>query len=204
MAYTDEDFGDGIVDTICTGCDLPAVVNDLHLCQDCFAKLERDLIRARDWDYSGTAFMTPDEDLEELRLRVISEYGANYELIAPPDKTELRRNPPRRKAMPLPYPQVEPRPAGSYTETDVLDSLERILAATRSYVWRDLQEVAPLLRQEYPDLNPKAYEHKNLLRMLQAHPKRFQTHRDGSKHKKGTHTYVRLSRDHTKTRGVEN
>ncbi len=55
MSYDEDDFDEGMVDTICGGCDLPAVVNDVHLCQDCFAKLERDLIRARDWDYSGTA-----------------------------------------------------------------------------------------------------------------------------------------------------
>ena len=53
----DERETDLLIDTICVGCDLPFPVNDLGLCDECFAKLERDLIRARDWDYSATAFM---------------------------------------------------------------------------------------------------------------------------------------------------
>ncbi len=48
MSYDEDDLGDGLMDTICAGCDPSAAVNDVHLCQDCFAKRERDLIRARD------------------------------------------------------------------------------------------------------------------------------------------------------------
>jgi hypothetical protein len=45
----------------CQGCDLFGRLNDLLLCEDCAAKLERDLIRQRDWDYSATAFgLSPD------------------------------------------------------------------------------------------------------------------------------------------------
>jgi hypothetical protein len=73
-----------IIDTICVACDLPAPVNDLGLCDDCFEKLERDLIRARDWDYSATAFGVAEEDREALREAIIREYGAAYELIEPP------------------------------------------------------------------------------------------------------------------------
>lgn len=65
----------------CRGCDLPLPVNDLSLCDDCYAKLERDLIRMRDWEYSAEAFGLPDTQLEALRDRVIRDYGAAYELL---------------------------------------------------------------------------------------------------------------------------
>ncbi len=53
MDYPEDDSTDELIDTFCVGCDLPFPVNDLGLCDTCFAKLERDLIRARDWDYSS-------------------------------------------------------------------------------------------------------------------------------------------------------
>ncbi|PJF38683.1 MAG: hypothetical protein CUN54_10325, partial [Phototrophicales bacterium] len=64
--------------------DLCRPVNDLGLCNECFAKLERDLIRSRDWDHSATAFMVAEEKLEALRERIIRDYGAKYELIEDP------------------------------------------------------------------------------------------------------------------------
>jgi rRNA maturation endonuclease Nob1 len=33
----------------CQGCDMFLPVNDLGLCEDCAGKLERDMIRKRDW-----------------------------------------------------------------------------------------------------------------------------------------------------------
>ena len=82
--FHDNDPGpEEIIDTICVGCDLPARTNDLGLCRNCAAKLERDLIRSRDWDHSITAFGVEPEKLEALRERVIQEYGANDELIPP-------------------------------------------------------------------------------------------------------------------------
>ncbi len=73
---------DGNYDGECVGCDLWAPVNDLGLCDDCNAKLERDLIRQRDWGHSATAFAVPAEKFEELR-QIIAEYGEKLELIAP-------------------------------------------------------------------------------------------------------------------------
>lgn len=78
-----------LIDTICAGCDLPFPVNDLGLCDECFMKIERDLIRARDWDYSATAVMTLQERLEALRDRIIRDYGATYELIADPEAVAI-------------------------------------------------------------------------------------------------------------------
>ena len=68
-------------DVGCRGCFLPLPTNDLGLCDNCDAKLERDLIRMRDWEYSAEAFGMPDERLEALRDRAIREYGAAYELL---------------------------------------------------------------------------------------------------------------------------
>ena len=51
---TQEDGGDisGSLFGECQGCDCFAYVNDLGLCHECAGKLERDLIRERDWDYT--------------------------------------------------------------------------------------------------------------------------------------------------------
>ncbi|MEW6173389.1 MAG: hypothetical protein AB1510_10045 [Bacillota bacterium] len=66
----------------CLGCDQFLPVNDLDLCAECAAKLERDLIRQRDWDYSITAYTVDPSKREELRRQVIAQYGEKFELIA--------------------------------------------------------------------------------------------------------------------------
>jgi hypothetical protein len=116
-----------MVDTLCAGCERLVAVDDLGLCQECSAKLDRDLIRARDWAYSVTAALTQETERETLRLNVIARYGAAYELIQPPTQAERRARKPKRLIQ-----TVEPRAAGTYTESDVLDSLERLLAAGAS------------------------------------------------------------------------
>jgi hypothetical protein len=50
--------------------DMPARVNDVGLCDDCNAKPERALIRARDWEYSATAFLTPEHQRKTPRLDI--------------------------------------------------------------------------------------------------------------------------------------
>jgi len=67
-------------------------VNDLGLCDTCFAKLERDLIRSRDWDHSVSAIGVAPDQLEALRERVIHIYGAAYELIKSPKKPKNKRS----------------------------------------------------------------------------------------------------------------
>ena len=49
-------MGQFMVDIFCVGCDVPGDLDEMGLCDRCAAKLERDLIRNRDWDYSVTAF----------------------------------------------------------------------------------------------------------------------------------------------------
>ena len=73
----------GIYEWECQGCDLFGRVNDLLLCQECAVKLERDLIRQRDWAYSAIANGLSSEEQEELHRRVIKQYGETLEFIAP-------------------------------------------------------------------------------------------------------------------------
>ncbi len=84
----------------CRGCDLWGPVNDLGLCDDCAAKLDRDLIRQptgglrlRAWDYAAMAFGVAPQDRERLRDHVIARVGEKLELIAsaPPKQTAQRR-----------------------------------------------------------------------------------------------------------------
>ena len=67
----------------CAGCDAHTKLDDLGLCEECGAKLDRDMIRERDWDRSVTAWVCPQDKREELRTQVISKHGAELELIAP-------------------------------------------------------------------------------------------------------------------------
>jgi hypothetical protein len=92
MDYPEDDSTDELINAFCVACDLPLPVNDLGLCDTCFAKLERDLIRSRDWAYSVTAFGVAPDQLEGLRERVIRDYGAAYELIESPKKPKNKRS----------------------------------------------------------------------------------------------------------------
>lgn len=67
----------------CQGCNKIQPLDDLRLCNECAGKLDRDLIRERNWDYSVSAFGVPSSKREELRQHVISRYGEKLELIAP-------------------------------------------------------------------------------------------------------------------------
>ncbi|MFN2366465.1 MAG: hypothetical protein ABR523_08405 [Desulfurivibrionaceae bacterium] len=84
----------------CMGCDSFANLDDLGLCDSCAAKLARDLIRERDWAYSALAFGVPEERREELREKVIAQYGEKLELIAPSGKrgsSRKRKNKKKRR-----------------------------------------------------------------------------------------------------------
>jgi predicted amidophosphoribosyltransferase len=79
----------------CVGCDqVVPQRDDLGLCPACAAKLDRDMIRDRDWERSWTAWHTPVDQREALRARVVVRYGARYELIAPPAPKRRRRQRP--------------------------------------------------------------------------------------------------------------
>jgi hypothetical protein len=82
----DDDPGDGLDYGECQGCYLLLPLDDLGLCDGCREKLERDLIRRRDWDYSALAFGVPPEKREDLRQEIVQRYGERPELIAPKEK----------------------------------------------------------------------------------------------------------------------
>lgn len=94
----DDDLnGFGSYEGECQGCDIFTRVNDLGLCEECAGKLERDLIRQRDWDYSATAFGVPASKREELRRQVVARHGEKLELIAPSKGTQRKRKSRKRK-----------------------------------------------------------------------------------------------------------
>lgn len=74
----------------CLGCDIWGPVNDLGLCDTCNAKLDRDLIRQRAWEYSMTAAFVPAEHREKLRQQVIDQHGEACELITSPENQRKR------------------------------------------------------------------------------------------------------------------
>jgi hypothetical protein len=74
----------------CQGCDIWGPVDDLGLCDDCAGKLERDMIRQRDWAYSALAFGCPEDKLEDLRNEIIETHGKQLELIAE-EKTKKKK-----------------------------------------------------------------------------------------------------------------
>ncbi|MFH2001263.1 MAG: hypothetical protein ABIK28_16395 [Planctomycetota bacterium] len=92
----DELNGFGFYEGECQGCDIFARLNDLGLCEDCAGKLERDLIRQRDWDYSALAYGCPESKREELRNEIIARHGKKLELIAP-NKESQRKSTKKRK-----------------------------------------------------------------------------------------------------------
>jgi len=82
----------GTWDGQCRACDTWTRVNDLLLCKECDAKIQRDLIRARDWDYVAAAFGLDDQGREQLRAQVIRLYGAKNELIVEQQPKRHRRS----------------------------------------------------------------------------------------------------------------
>ena len=89
-AFDDEDPMDsyGWYEAECAGCDVITRVDDVGLCEECAAKLDRDMIRERSWEHSATAWACPEDRREELRAMVIREHGAKLELIAPSNETK--------------------------------------------------------------------------------------------------------------------
>ena len=98
MSESDEDLEEpfGLWEGQCQACDMWGRVDDLMLCEDCTAKLERDLIRQRDWEYSASTFGLSPEAREELRRQVVAQFGEALELIAPAKKERRKRR--KRKA----------------------------------------------------------------------------------------------------------
>jgi hypothetical protein len=91
MPEKDMDDAFGFFEGKCIGCDAFARVNDLGLCEECAGKLERDLIREQDWDYSTLAYDVPPAKREALRKEIVTRYGEKLELIAPRKGTYTKK-----------------------------------------------------------------------------------------------------------------
>jgi hypothetical protein len=156
-----------LIDTFCIACDLPFPVNDLGLCQDCAAKLERDLIRSRDWDYSVTAFGVAPDQLEALRERVIGDYGAAYELIESPKKPKNKRSKSRASQRKR---TIAAQAVRDYTTADVLQAAGKFMQ-TQNMEWVNFSQVAQYLYETFYQLKPKrlgqpSKKYKSLLKFL--------------------------------------
>lgn len=178
---------DVLIDTICVGCDLILPVNDLGLCDECFAKLERDLIRAREWDYSATAFMIAPDQLETLREHVIRDYGAGYELIADPtaiakpkrkNKRSHSRETQRKR-------EIAARAIRDYSTEDILQAARDFLRE-QNEEWVNASRVIQHLYEIFYKLKPKHLgqpdkKYKSLLKFLEDYPSDFEVRADTEK-----------------------
>lgn len=72
FSSADDDSSDfGWYEGECQACDIFQRLDDLGLCQECAAKLEHDLIRQRDWNYTISGFAAGPAEREEIRKKVI-------------------------------------------------------------------------------------------------------------------------------------
>jgi len=174
---------DELIDTLCVGCDLPFPVNDLGLCDTCFAKLERDLIRSRDWEYSVTAFAVAPDQLEALRERVIRDYGADYELIEPPGGKKRKPKPKRSKSRATQRKRaIAARAVRDYNTDDVLQGARDFILA-QDEVWVNFSRVAQHLYERFYHLKPKRLgqpgkKYKSLLKFVADYSSDFELRSD--------------------------
>jgi len=197
MDYSEDEYEDGIIiDTICAGCDLFKPVNDLSLCDDCFAKLERDLIRSRDWEYSATAFAVPEEQLEALRDRVIREHGAAYELIEDPNAPKKRKGKPKRSHSRNTQRKrtIAAKDIREY-DTDAVLQSARAFLGEQDEEWVNFSRLSQHLYETFyklkpRHLGPKDKKYKSLLKFIADYPDDFEVRQDDDK--KGLY-WVRLA-----------
>lgn len=82
----------------CAGCEQFLIVNELGVCEDCSQKLERDLVRNRDWAHSAIAYGASVEQREDMRKQIVDTYGEALELIAPSLRAKSNRTRRKRKS----------------------------------------------------------------------------------------------------------
>jgi hypothetical protein len=97
MTFELDDNKFGFYEGECQGCNICTRVDDVGLCEECAAKLDRDLVRQRDWKYSTVAYGVPPEKREELRRKVIQQYGTDLELIARIEVKRTKSRPQKRE-----------------------------------------------------------------------------------------------------------
>jgi hypothetical protein len=160
----------------CVGCDLPLPLNDLGLCAECAVKLERDLIRARDWEYTTTAFFLSAEQQEGLWARIIREYGAKNELLvedkpkSKPKHTHSRATQRKR--------EIAASAIREYSTEDVLQAAYDFIQE-QTEPWVNFSRVSQHLYERFYHLNPKRLgtpgkKYKGILKFIADYPDRFQ------------------------------
>jgi hypothetical protein len=162
---------------LCRACNLPLPLNDLGFCDDCYAKLERDLIRMRDWEYSAEAFGVPDEQLEALRDRVIRDYGAAYELLEPPHEYTPKNKRSKSRATQRKRERAA-KAIREYSTEDVLQAAHDFIQA-QTEPWVNFSRVSLHLYERFYHLKPKRLgapgkKYKSLLKFIADYPDRFQ------------------------------
>lgn len=169
----------------CRGCDLPLPINDLGLCDDCYAKLERDLIRMRDWEYSAEAFGVPTEQLEALRDRVIRDYGAAYELLEQPREYKPKNKRSKSRATQRKR-EISAQAVREYSTEDVLQAAQDYIQA-QTEAWVDFSRVSQHLYERFYRLKPEhlgtpGKKYKSLLKFIADYPVRFQLRSEPDQH----------------------
>ena len=163
----------------CFGCDLPLPLNEQGLCAECADKLERDLIRARDWEYSYAAFLTSERQ-EALRSQIIREFGAANELLVTPkpnpkNKHSHSTNTKRKRAIAV-------AAIREYTIADVLQVAHDFIQK-QGDEWVNFSSVSQHLYERLYKLNPKRLgqvgkRHNSLLKVIADYPERFMLRSD--------------------------
>ena len=159
----------------CVGCDLPLLLNDLGLCAECAAKLERDLIRARDWEYTTTAIFLSAEQQAALRARINREYGAKNELLvedkpkSKPKHTHSRVTQRKR--------EIAAKAIRDYSTEDILQATHDFIQA-QNEAWVNFSRVSQHLYERFYHLKPThlglpGKKYKSLLKFIADHPDRF-------------------------------
>ncbi|MBN8590660.1 MAG: hypothetical protein J0M33_02835 [Anaerolineae bacterium] len=166
---------------LCAACDLPLPLNERGLCQECAAKLERDLIRARDWEYSYAALLTPERQ-EALRVQIIREFGAANELLAvPKPKPKNKRS---RSVNTKCNGLIAAAAVRDYTTDDVLQAARSFLEVQKEE-WVNVSRLAQHLCERFYKLTPKhlgqpGKRYKSILKFLADMPE-FVMRRDPEK-----------------------
>lgn len=167
-----------MADIFCIGCDMPFELNHQGLCESCAAKLERDLIRSRDWDYSSSGAWASDEQREELYKRVIHDYGAAYELLENPNKKKKKGKNKRSKSRATQRKRkIAANAIREYTHEDVFARIEAFLSE-REETWVNVSLVSQLVYETYHKFKPRRMgrpgkKYRSLLKVLQDYPELF-------------------------------
>ncbi len=168
-------------DRPCRGCELSLTLNHLGICDDCAAKLERDLIRMREWEESSSASDVPNEQLEALRARVIRDFGAAYELLEEPHDYRPKNKRSKSRASQLKR-QNAAKAIREYTLEDVLQAACDFIQK-QGDEWVNYNRVSQHLYERFYHLKPKRLgqpgkRYNSLLKVIADYPERFQLRRE--------------------------